>query len=268
MSKPRERIRTLIVDDEPLARRNLRALLKTDPDVEIIGEARSGPEALRMIKLHSPALIFLDIQMPEMNGFEVLEQLATENLPAIVFVTAFDKYALKAFEVHALDYLLKPFDDARFEKALRQAKKQIEDHEITELSRRLLDLLDERGAGQAPVPRAERYLTRLMIKNAGRVTFLKTEDVDWIEADNYYAKLHTEKKAHLLRESLNDLAARLDPKQFARVHRSAIVNLDRVKELQTHFNGEQIVVLLDGTELKLSRSRREELQNKLKISRR
>jgi two-component system LytT family response regulator len=221
-----------------------------------------------MIKLQSPALMFLDIQMPEMNGFEVLEQIASENLPVIVFVTAFDKYALKAFEVHALDYLLKPFDDARFEKALRQAKKQIEDHEITELSRRLLDLLDERGTTPAPPPRAERYLTRLMIKNAGRVTFLKTEDVDWIEADNYYAKLHTEKKAHLLRESLNDLEARLDPRQFARVHRSAIVNLDRVKELQTHVNGEQLVVLLDGTELKLSRSRREELQNKLKISRR
>ena len=268
MNKTKERIRTLIVDDEPLARRNLRALLKTDPEIEIIGEARSGPEAVRMIKSQSPALIFLDIQMPEMNGFEVLEHIAEDVLPAIVFVTAFDKYALQAFEVHALDYLLKPFDDARFEKALRQAKKQIEDREITELSRRLLDLLDERAAPQAARAKGERYLTRLMIKSAGRVTFLKTAAIDWIEADNYYAKLHTEKKSHLLRESLNDLEARLDPKQFARVHRSAIVNLDRVKELQTHFNGEQIVVLLDGTELKLSRSRREELQTKLKVSRR
>lgn len=268
MNKKREPIRTLIVDDEPLARRNLRALLKNDPEIEIIGEARSGPEAVRMIKAQSPALIFLDIQMPEMNGFEVLEQIAAESLPAIVFCTAFDKYALQAFEVHALDYLLKPFDDARFEKALNQAKRQIEDREISELSRRLLDLLDERAAPQIAQAKADRYLTRLMIKSAGRVTFLKTEDVDWIEADNYYAKLHTEKKSHLLRESLNDLEARLDPKQFARVHRSAIVNLDRVKELQTHFNGEQIVVLHDGTELKLSRSRREELQTKLKVSRR
>ena len=268
MNKTRERIRTLIVDDETLARRNLRALLKTDSESEIVGEARSGPEAVRMIKSHSPALVFLDVQMPEMNGFEVLEQIAEDVLPAIVFVTAFDKYALQAFEVHALDYLLKPFDDARFEKALRQAKKQIEDREIGELSRRLLDLLDERAGPQAARAKAAPYLMRLMIKSAGRVTFLKTEDVDWIEADNYYAKLHTEKKSHLLRESLNDLEARLDPKQFARVHRSAIVNLDRVKELQTHFNGEQIVVLLDGTELKLSRSRREELQAKLKVSRR
>src|SRR6266446_6538907 len=156
MSKTRERIRTLIVDDEPLARRNLRALLKTDPEIEIIGEARSGPEAVRMIKAQSPALIFLDIQMPEMNGFEVLEQIAADVLPAIVFVTAFDKYALKAFEVHALDYLLKPFDDARFENALLQAKKQIEDREITELSRRLLDLLEERAAPQATRGKAEK----------------------------------------------------------------------------------------------------------------
>ncbi len=268
MNKSRERIRTLIVDDEPLARRNLRALLKTDTEVEIIGEARSGPEAVRMIKALAPVLVFLDIQMPEMDGFQVLEQISADVLPTIVFVTAFDKYALKAFEVHALDYLLKPFDDARFEKALQQAKKQIEDHEITELSRRLINLLDERAAPRVSEPKAASYLTRLMIKSAGRVTFLKTEDVDWIEADNYYAKLHTDRKSHLLRESLNDLEARLDPKQFARVHRSAIVNLDRVKELQTHFNGEQIVLLHNGTELKLSRSRREQLEAKLKVSRR
>ncbi|HYE65769.1 MAG TPA: LytTR family DNA-binding domain-containing protein [Pyrinomonadaceae bacterium] len=261
----RKKIKTLIVDDEPLARRNLRALLKTDPDVEIIGEAGSGAEALRLIGKQSPDLVFLDIQMPEMSGFDVLEQIEAESIPIIIFVTAFDRYALRAFEVHALDYLLKPFDDARFEKALRQAKIQHEQRDINRLGRRLLALLEERDVRQTGHPRRAAYLSRFMIKSASRVFFLKVEELDWIEAADYYAELHVGRKSYLLRETMNDLEAKLDPEKFFRIHRSTIVNLDRVKEMHAHFNGEYVVILQDGTELKLSRSRRDQFRSLLKI---
>jgi two-component system, LytTR family, response regulator len=174
-------------------------------------------------------------------------------------VTAFDQYAIKAFEVHALDYLLKPFDDARFEKALRQAKAQIEQREINQLSKRLVALLEDRDAQPTKAVRSG-YLSRLMIKNASRVHFLKVDEIDWIEAADYYVKLHVGRKSHLLRETMSDMETKLDPEKFLRIHRSAIVNLDRVKEMHPHFNGEYLVTLHDGTELKLSRSRREQLQ--------
>jgi two-component system LytT family response regulator len=255
------------VDDEPLARQNLRILLKEDPDIEVVGEAGSGREAVALIREHSPDLVFLDIQMPEMTGFDVLDKMDASQIPAVVFVTAYDKYALRAFEVHALDYLLKPFDDARFEKALRRAKEQIEQREVSELSQRLVALLEDRdGSRSAEKParqQQQQHLTRLLIKSAGRVFFLKTDEIDWIGAEDYYVKLHVGPKGHLLRETMNDLEARLDPQKFLRVHRSAIVNLDRVKELHQHFNGDYVVVLHDGTELKLSRSRREHLQTLL-----
>jgi two-component system, LytTR family, response regulator len=266
MDKLGAKIKTLIVDDEPLARRSLRLLLKDDPDIEIIGEAASGPEAVKAIKAQAPDLIFLDIQMPEMNGFEVLERIDAASLPAIVFVTAFDRYALKAFEVHALDYLLKPFDDARFERALKQAKAQLEQREIKDLSRKLFALLEEHGGRLAATTERTSYLSRLMVKSAGRILFLKVEEIDWIEADNYYAKLHVGRKSHLLRETMNDLETKLDPEKFLRIHRSAIVNLDRVKEMHPHFNGDYIVVLNDGTQIKMSRSRREQIRTILKIS--
>jgi two-component system, LytTR family, response regulator len=264
MTKAKRKIRTLVVDDEPLARQNLRILLSEDPDVELVGEAGSGREAVRLIREHSPDLVFLDIQMPEMSGFDVLDRMDAAQIPAVVFVTAYDRYALRAFEVHALDYLLKPFDDGRFEKALRRAKQQIEQREVSELSQRLVALLEDRdGARPAEkTPRAQ-HLTRLLIKSAGRVFFLKADEIDWIGAEDYYVKLHVGPKGHLLRETMNDLEARLDPQKFMRVHRSAIVNLDRVKELHQHFNGDYVVVLHDGTELKLSRSRREHLQTLL-----
>lgn len=270
MSKRRKPIRTMIVDDEPLARRALRLLLKHDSEIEIVAEASSGSDAVRLITQHSPELLFLDIQMPGMSGFEVLEKIDATRIPAIIFVTAFDQYALKAFEVHALDYLLKPFDDARFEKALRQAKLQVEQREINKLSRKLFAMLEDREAGTAAAePRTERpkYLTRLMIKSASRIFFLKVEEIDWIGAEDYYVKLHFGRKTHLLRESMSELEAKLDPEKFLRIHRSAIVNLDRVKELHSHFNGEYVVILHDGTELKLSRSRREQLQSLLKSNR-
>ena len=259
-----EKIRTLIVDDEPLARRNLRVLLEKDSQIEILEECRNGREAVRAINALSPDLIFLDIQMPELNGFDVLARVGPEQIQAIIFVTAFDKYALKAFEVHALDYLLKPFDDERFNFALRRAKSQIEAREINRVSKRLLALLEEREslAGDNSIEKG--YLTRLMIKASGRVVLLKVGEIDFIEADGNYAKLHVGRKAHLLREKMHDLEGRLDPAKFVRIHRSIIVNLDRIKELHPHFNGDYIVVLEDGRQLRLSRTRRENLEARLK----
>ena len=259
------KIKTLIIDDEPLARRNLRLLLEKDPQIEILEECPNGREAVKAINTLSPDLIFLDIQMPEMDGFDVLERVGPDRIHAIIFVTAFDQYALKAFDVHALDYLLKPFDDERFANALERAKSQIEAREIDRLSKRLLALLEERES-ERKAPRGEKnYLTRLMIKVSGRVTLLKVEEIDFIEADGNYAKLHVGRKSHLLREKMNDLEGRLDPAKFVRIHRSAIVNLDRIKEMHPHFNGDYVVVLEDGRQLRLSRTRRENLEAKLKI---
>jgi two-component system LytT family response regulator len=263
----KKKIRTVIVDDEPLARRNIRLLLKDEPEFEISGEAASGREALALIQKHSPDLVFLDIQMPEMDGFAVLENLEAEQLPVIVFVTAFDHYALKAFEFHALDYLLKPFDDARFEKALRQAKLQIEQREVKDLSTRLVALLEGRDGPSREIPEKPQHLSRLLIKSSGRVFFLKTEEIDYVQAEDYYVKLQVGRKGHLLRETMNEMEAKLDPSKFLRIHRSTIVNIERIRELQQHFNGDYIVVLQDGTELKLSRSRREQLERLLKSGR-
>ena len=258
-----EKIRTLIVDDEPLARRNLRVLLEKDPQIEILDECRNGREAVKAINALSPDLIFLDIQMPELDGFDVLARVGAEQIQAIIFVTAFDQYALKAFEVHAPDYLLKPFDDERFAFALRRAKSQIEAREINRVSKRLLALLEERQS-LADSSAEKNYLTRLMIKASGRVVLLKVGEIDFIEADGNYAKLHVGRKAHLLREKMHDLEGRLDPAKFVRIHRSIIVNLDRIKELHPHFNGDYIVVLEDGRQLRLSRTRRENLEARLK----
>ena len=259
-----EKIRTVIVDDEPLARRNLRVLLEKDPQIEIVDECRNGREAVKAINSLSPDLIFLDIQMPELDGFDVLARVGPEQIQAIVFVTAFDQYALKAFEVHALDYLLKPFDDERFAYALRRAKSQIEAREINRISKRLLALLEERESQRSENSTGDKgYLTRLMIKASGRVVLLKVGEIDFIEACGNYAKLHVGRKSHLLREKMHDLEGRLDPAQFVRIHRSVIVNLDRIKELHPHFNGDYIVILEDGRQLRLSRTRRENLEARL-----
>jgi two-component system LytT family response regulator len=257
------KIKTLIVDDEPLARRNLRVLLERDPQIEILDECRNGREAVKAINTLSPDLIFLDIQMPEMDGFDVLARVGPEHIQAIIFVTAFDQYALKAFDVHALDYLLKPFDDERFARALERAKSQIAAREINQLSERLLALLEEREGSK----QEERYLTRLMIKASSRMMLLKVDEIDFIEADGNYAKLHAGRKTHLLREKMNDLEGRLDPAKFVRIHRSIIVNLERIKEMHPHFNGDYVVVLEDGRQLKLSRTRREHLEARLRVNR-
>ncbi len=248
-----EKIRTVIVDDEPLARRGIRAHLKEERDVEIIAECSNGREAVHVIKEQAPDLVFLDVQMPELDGFGVLEALNVEHLPSIIFVTAYDKYALRAFEVHALDYLLKPFDTERFTRAMERARAQIERRSISDLSHRLQSLIDDLRTNQ-------KYAERLVIKSAGRIFFLGVEELDWIEAADNYVRLHSGGDTHLLRETMNSLESRLDPGQFLRVQRSAIINVRRIKELHPLFRGEYEIVLHNGTRLTSGRGYRDRLQ--------
>ena len=244
------KIRILIVDDEPIARRGIRLQLEGEPDVEIVGECANGIEAVAAIEKLAPNLVFLDVQMPEMNGFEVIETIGIARMPVVIFVTAYDQYALRAFEAQALDYLLKPFDPERFQTALARATAQLQQPDVDALSQRLLDLLKDAR------PRLERFV----IKAAGRVYFLDANDVTWLEAADNYVSLHTAREAHLIRDTLNHLEARLDPRQFIRFRHSAIVNLEHVKEFQPLFRGEYVVVLQDGTKLVSSRRYRSRLQ--------
>jgi len=229
-------IRALIVDDEALARERVHTLLAASANVEVVGECSGGRQAIDAIIEHRPDLVFLDVQMPDLDGFEVLEAVAHEWLPAVVFVTAYDEYALRAFDVHAIDYLLKPIEPERFRKALARAT-----------SRGLLSLLDERP------------LDRLVIRTRGRVLLLKPSDIDWIEADGKHARLHAGKETHVVRHQLNRLEQRLAAHGFVRVHRSAIVNADRIRELEPWFHGEYVVVLKDGTKLTSSAAHSREL---------
>ncbi|HEV7891407.1 MAG TPA: LytTR family DNA-binding domain-containing protein [Pyrinomonadaceae bacterium] len=260
MSTGAKSIRALIVDDEPLARRTIRDLLREDPEVNVVGECGGGREAVESIRRQPPDLLFLDIQMPGMDGFDVLSHVELERIPAIIFVTAYDAYALKAFEMHALDYLLKPFTDERFREALARAKSQVELRDVRSLADSLRGFL---GGREPAGPESKGFLTRFMVKAGGRVIFVKSADVDWIEADNYYIKLHAGGKNHMLRLSMKELEESLDPKTFWRIHRSAIINLERVRELRQRPGGEYVAVLKDGTELKLSRRSRERLQELL-----
>ena len=243
------KIRVLIVDDEPIARRGIVQQLKGEQEIEIVGECGDGMEAVAAIKTKSPDLVFLDVQMPEMDGFEVIEAVGVERMPRVIFVTAYDQYTLRAFEVHALDYLLKPFDRDRFVNALNHAKSSLERGEF---NRQLIRLLDDRLAARKP-------LERLVIKSGGRIYFLSVEDVDWIEAADNYVELHVGRESHLLRETISGLAARLDPARFLRIRHSTIVNIERVKELRPLFRGEYLIVLRDGTELTSSRRYRKNL---------
>lgn len=254
-----KRIRTLIVDDEPAARAAISSLLADDPEVNLVGECADGRSALRAIRDDAPDLLFLDVQMPEMDGFTLLRELDPADLPIVVFVTAYDQYALRAFEVHALDYLLKPFDDARFREALARAKQQVRQGKLSAISQQLLALLD--GAGRPPAAAREgQYLKRLVIKSGGRVTILAVRDIDWIEAEGDYVKIHAGRAWHLLRETMKHLETHFDPARFVRIHRSTIVNVERIKELQPYFRGEYVVILHDGTSLKLSRGYKDHLE--------
>ncbi|HEY0545030.1 MAG TPA: LytTR family DNA-binding domain-containing protein [Pyrinomonadaceae bacterium] len=250
------RLRAIVVDDEMLARQIIGEMLEHDDEVEIVAECVNGREAIEAIQTHQPDLLFLDIQMPEVAGFEVLEALKGERSPIVIFVTAYDQYAVRAFDYHALDYLLKPFDRERFEMAVSRAKTQLRRERNGELDKRIVALLEALKA-------EARYVERLVIKNGGRVFFLEANEVNWIEAEGNYVRLHTDKKAHLLRETISSLEEQLDPKKFLRVHRSTIVRIDSIRELQPWFHGEYHIILHNGTKLTLSRNYREQLQGVL-----
>ncbi|MBI4325305.1 MAG: response regulator transcription factor [Chloroflexi bacterium] len=246
------KIRTLIVDDEPLARERLRKLLEAEPEIEIVGECADGREAVDRIEAQSPELVFLDVQMPELDGFGVLEALGSERMPAVIFVTAHDKFALRAFDVHAIDYLLKPFDRERFKTALQRALNRLQGQPAGELNQRLLGLLADLKTHAKPAD-------RLVVKSEGRVLFVRTDDIDWIEAADNYVNLHVGTESHLLRETMSALETKLAPSKFLRISRSTIVNVERIKELQPMFHGEYVVILRNGARLTLSRSHREKL---------
>jgi len=250
------RIRLLIVDDEPLARDKIRTMVAGDPEIEIVGECTNGAEAVAAVQSLRPDLMLLDVQMPQIDGFAVLDALKSDYLPLVIFVTAFDHYAIQAFEVHALDYLLKPFDRERFDAAIEHARTYLHGTRNGHLDQRILSLLKQIEADS-------KYLERLVVKTDGRVFFLLTSEIDWIEAEGNYVNVHTARKSHLLRESISSLEAQLDPKEFIRIHRSTIVSLRRIKELQPWSHGEYHVILHDGTQLMLSRNYRDNLQSVL-----
>jgi two-component system LytT family response regulator len=242
-------VRAVIVDDEPLARKSIRLLLERDGDVAIAGEC-SGVDAVEIIGRERPDILFLDVQMPDVDGFEVLDGIDSESMPVVIFVTAYDRYALRAFEVHALDYLLKPFDDTRFAGALARAKEQVRARGRGEKDNRVAEFLHSRSV----------YAQRFLVRVRERSIVVNAADIDWIEAADYYVTLHAGGKSYLVREPIASLAKTLDPDRFVRVHRSAIVNIERVREVHPLFRGDRSLMLADGTRVKLSRSRREEFE--------
>ena len=246
------KIRTVIVDDERLARQRVRRLLTGEADIEIVGECAGAEEAVSVLTENDVDLLFLDIQMPQMDGFDLLASLDDTHIPVVVFVTAYDEHALRAFEVHAFDYLLKPFDSERFAKTLAGAREQLRRLGDVERDQRLTALIDE-------LRTRRKYPSRIPVRSSGRIVFVRSESIDWIEAADNYVCLHVGGETHLLRETMNSLEQRLDPEMFARIHRSTIVNLDRVKELRSWFHGEYLVILNNGTELNLSRSYRDRM---------
>lgn len=251
-----KKIKALIVDDEPLARERLASLLTAEPDIEIVGQCRDGEEAVTAIEDVSPNLVFLDVQMPLMSGFDVIESVGSARMPLVIFVTAYDQHALRAFQVQALDYLLKPFDRERFSAALQRARTQLEREETGDLGRRLMALVKDLRKDQ---PRAE----RLVVKSSGRLYFLRADEIDWVEAAGNYVRLHVGTTAHLIRETMTAIEGRLDPEKFFRIHRCRMVNMERIQELQPWLNGEYSVVLRTGARLTLSRGYREKLQERL-----
>src|SRR5215472_1503995 len=244
---------TLIVDDEPLAREGLRVLLSTDPEVSAICEARDASEAVASIREFKPDLVFLDVQMPEMDGFAVVREIGAEQMPAVVFVTAHDQYAIQAFEINALDYLLKPVTEERFDKALMRAKGRIRSNLAADSTRQIIGLLETIAS-----PRI--HPKRLAVRSAGKTLFVDVKDVDWIEAAENYVELHVGSANYLLHVTMNSLEKSLDSESFLRIHRSIIVNLDRIKNVQSAAHGEYVVTLRDGTRLQSGRTYSERLR--------
>jgi two-component system LytT family response regulator len=257
-----KKIQALIVDDEPIARRGIRRELEREPDVVVVGECADGYQAVTAIHEKRPDLVFLDLQMPELDGFGVIETVGVEHMPVVIFVTAYHQHALKAFEIHALDYILKPFDRERFQSALLRARKQIQQANLQGLSVRLLALLQDAEAVRQPAERPK-YLERLVVKASGRIFFLNTEEIYWIEAADNYVRLHVDKESHLIQGTMSRLESRLNPEMFLRIHRSAIVNINFIRELHPLFHGEYAVQLSNGKELTSGRTYREHLQRLL-----
>jgi two-component system LytT family response regulator len=251
-------MRALIVDDEPVARERLVQLLNQEADVEIIGQCANGPETVSAIEELAPDLVFLDVQMPEMDGFQVVRALDATRVPAVVFVTAYDEYAVRAFEVHALDYLLKPFSGVRFRATLEHVRDQLQRHRTSDLGRRLLALAptlwDKSGTTRAA--------DRLLVRSTGRVHFVRTAEIDWCEAAGNYVRLHVGGDSHLFRETMNGLESKLDPRHFVRIHRKTIVNVERIEELRSSLGGECTVYLRNGAKLTLSRGYRDGFQER------
>jgi len=253
------KIRTLIVDDEPLARQRVADLLAEHNNFELIGTAGDGIHAIEQIEGLKPDLLFLDIQMPELDGFEVLQEVENE-LPLTIFITAFDQYALQAFEVHALDYLLKPFDKERFERALERARIAIGRQQEDQFRHTVNALLTE-------IQQKKKFRTRFVIKESGKIVFLNSDEIAWIEAAGNYVTIHAGEKTYLLRKTMARIALDLDPEKFLRIHRSAIVNIACIKELESVFNGEYLVILQDRTRLTMSRTYRDKLPGLFKTTR-
>jgi two-component system, LytTR family, response regulator len=254
---PDKTIRAIIVDDEDLARERIRQLLRNHRDVEIVAECGNGNEASSAIGRLKPDLVFLDIEMPGLDGFEVLKKVEPQARPLVLFVTAYDQYALRAFEAHACDYLLKPFKRKRFDEAVAWSKSQLKKRNSDDWARRTFTLLEE-------LQSRPKYLDRVAVKEEGRVFFVRVEDINWIEAQDNYVRVHARKGAYLVRQPIRSFEKDLDPKRFVRIHRSAIIHIDRIVELQQWFHRDYRVILQDGTRLPLGRRYREQLRSVLR----
>ena len=250
------KIRTVVADDQPIARQRILSLLADENDVEVVAEAASGPEVVAAVRRLSPDLVFLDMQMPELDGLGVIQAIGPERMPPTIFVTAYDEYAIQAFEVHALDYLLKPFGRVRFQAALARARKQLQQQRADALAGRLVALVDEL---RAPEPKGE----RLIVRTGGRVVFVNTDQIDWVEAEGNYVRLHVATDSYLVRDTMANVMARLGEGRFFRIHRSRIVRVERIKELRLAPGGDYDVVLKTGLKLGLSRLYKEALQERL-----
>ncbi|HEV8538902.1 MAG TPA: LytTR family DNA-binding domain-containing protein [Bacteroidota bacterium] len=258
-------IRTVIVDDEPLAREGIRLLLQSDPEIKIVAECHNGSRAVNVLKHEPVDLVFLDVQMPGLSGFDVLARIPADRLPIVIFVTAYDHYALRAFKVHALDYLLKPFSDDEFLHALVRAKEYLHLQSVDALSGRIKNFLHEiqkfgeTGSGEVSGQVPE-YIKRIGVPSKDRISLIPVDEIDWIEAADYCVNIHVAGKTHFLRETLSALEARLDPSNFIRIHRSTIVRVNAVREIEPYFSGESVAVLHDGTKLKIGRTYRQRLK--------
>ena len=260
-------LRIIIIDDESLARNRIKKLLSHENDIEIVGECKNGLEAVKCIKEKHPDIIFLDVQMPELDGFQVLQEIKSDNIPVIIFVTAYDRYALKAFEVHAVDYLLKPFDDDRFYEALQHAKNSLQSKKDNSLQKKLQLLISDLSKdSQGDDSTNKKTIERIVIKSSGKINFIKIKDIIRIKAAGKYLSILTSEGEHLLRKTMNEIEEELDNQQFMRIHRSTIINIDYIKEMQTYYRGEYVVILSTGEKFPTSSAYKNNIENLLEVS--